>query len=206
MLVKVCGLRDNMSEVLNLKPDFAGLIFYPKSPRYVANNQNVDLKQKLNGISKVGVFVNEDFNTIVSLIDEYNLDYVQLHGNESIDFCKKIRKIVPVIKAFGVSSSADFEIVNQYADYVDYLLLDTKTTSYGGSGIKFDWNILSSVKIGQKFLLSGGISLYDIPTIKNLNINNLVGVDLNSKFEISPTLKNIEQLKQAINILKKCTE
>ena len=203
MLVKVCGLRDNINEVLALKPDFAGLIFYPNSPRYVANNQNVDLKQKLNGISKVGVFVNEDFYTIVSLIDEYNLDYVQLHGNESIDFCKKIRKIVPVIKAFGVFFSTDFESVNQYADYVDYLLLDTKTTSYGGSGIKFDWNILSSVKIGQKFLLSGGISLYDIPTIKNLNINNLVGVDLNSKFEISPTLKNIEQLKQAINILKK---
>ncbi len=203
MLVKVCGLRDNINEVLALKPDFAGLIFYPKSPRYVANNQNCGLKQKLNGISKVGVFVNEDFNTIVSLIDEYNLDYVQIHGNESIDFCKKIRTIVPVIKAFGVSSSADFEIVNQYADYVDYLLLDTKTTSYGGSGIKFDWNILSSVKIGQKFLLSGGISLDDIPTIKNLNINNLVGVDLNSKFEISPTLKNIEQLKQAINIIRR---
>lgn len=203
MLVKVCGLRDNINEVLALNPDFAGLIFYPKSPRYVAKSQDVDLKQKLNGINKVGVFVNEDYNTIVTLIDEYNLDYVQLHGKESIDFCKQIRKIVPVIKAFGVFSSADFERVNQYADYVDYLLLDTKTTSYGGSGVKFDWNILSSVKIGQKFLLSGGISLVDIPTIKNLNINNLVGVDLNSKFEISPTLKNIEQLTQAINILRK---
>lgn len=203
MLVKVCGLRDNINEVLALNPDFAGFIFYPKSPRYVAKSQDVDLKQKLNGINKVGVFVNEDYDTIVTLIDEYNLDYVQLHGNESIDFCKQIRKIVPVIKAFGVSSSADFESVNQYADYVDYLLLDTKTASYGGSGVKFDWNILSTVKIGQKFLLSGGISLVDIPTIKNLNINNLVGVDLNSKFEISPTLKNIEQLTQAINILRK---
>ncbi len=203
MLVKVCGLRDNINEVLALNPDFAGLIFYPKSPRYVAKSQDVDLKQKLNGINKVGVFVNEDYNTIVTLIDEYNLDYVQLHGNESIDFCKQMRKIVPVIKAFGVSSSADFESVNQYADYVDYLLLDTKTASYGGSGIKFDWTILCSVKIGQKFLLSGGISLVDIPTIKNLNINNLVGVDLNSKFEISPTLKNIEQLTQAINILRR---
>lgn len=203
MLVKVCGLRDNINEVLALNPDFAGLIFYPKSPRYVAKSQDVDLKQKLNGINKVGVFVNEDYNTIVTLIDEYNLDYVQLHGNESIDFCKQMRKIIPVIKAFGVSSAVDVESVNQYAEYVDYLLLDTKTASYGGSGIKFDWNILSTVKIGQKFLLSGGISLVDIPTIKNLNINNLVGVDLNSKFEISPTLKNIEQLTQAINILRK---
>jgi len=203
MLVKVCGLRDNINEVLALNPDFAGLIFYPKSLRYIAKSQDVDLKQKLNGINKVGVFVNEDYNTIVTLIDDYNLDYVQLHGNESIDFCKQMRKIIPVIKAFGVSSAADVECVNQYAEYVDYLLLDTKTASYGGSGIKFDWNILSTVKIGQKFLLSGGISLDDIPTIKNLNINNLVGVDLNSKFEISPTLKNIVQLTQAINILRK---
>lgn len=203
MLVKVCGLRDNMSEVLDLKPDLAGMIFYPKSPRYVGNNQSVDLKQKLSDTKKVGVFVNEDYNRIIQMVDLYNLDYVQLHGNESVDFCKQMRKIIPVIKAFGVSSSADFESVNQYADYVDYLLLDTKTTSYGGSGIKFDWNILCSVKIGQKFLLSGGISLVDIPTIKNLNINNLVGVDLNSKFENSPTLKNIEHLTQAINILRK---
>lgn len=203
MLVKVCGLRDNMSEVLDLKPDFAGMIFYPKSPRYVGNNQSVELKQKLTDTKKVGVFVNEDYNRIIQMVDIYNLDYVQLHGNESVDFCKQIRAKVPVIKSFGISTKADFDKIGNYAQNVDYLLFDTKTASYGGSGQQFDWNMLQEIDITQKFLLSGGISLESLNIIKDLKINNLVGVDLNSKFEISPTLKNIEQLTQAINILRK---
>ncbi len=192
-----------MSEVLNLKPDFAGMIFYPKSPRYVGNNQSVDLKQKLTDTKKVGVFVNEDCNRIIQMVDIYNLDYVQLHGNESVDFCKQISAKVPVIKAFGISTKADFDKIGNYAQNVDYLLFDTKTACYGGSGQQFDWNMLQEVDIPQKFLLSGGISLESLNIIKDLKINNLVGVDLNSKFEDAPTLKNIEKLKQALNIIRK---
>lgn len=192
-----------MSEVLDLKPDFAGMIFYPKSPRYVGNNQSVDLKQKLSDTKKVGVFVNEDYNRIIQMVDIYNLDYVQLHGNESVDFCKQICAKVPVIKAFGISTKADFDKIGNYAQNVDYLLFDTKTASYGGSGQQFDWNMLQEVDIPQKFLLSGGISLESLNIIKDLKINNLVGVDLNSKFEDAPTLKNIEKLKQALNIIRK---
>lgn len=192
-----------MSEVLDLKPDFAGMIFYPKSPRYVGNNQSVDLKQKLSDTKKVGVFVNEDYNRIIQMVDIYNLDYVQLHGNESVDFCKQIRAKVPVIKAFGISIKADFDKIGNYAQNVDYLLFDTKTACYGGSGQQFDWNMLQEVDIPQKFLLSGGISLESLNIIKDLKINNLVGVDLNSKFEDAPTFKNIEKLKQALNIIRK---
>ena len=203
MLIKICGLRDNFAEVAALKPDFVGLIFYQKSPRFVEMGQNEKLKQKLTNVKKVGVFVNTDKDYIISKVSEYNLDLVQLHGNETPEFCAEIRKFLPVIKAFGISSASDIESANKYAQYVDYLLFDTKTKGYGGSGVKFDWQILQNSKISKPFLLSGGISLDDLESIKALNINNLAGVDLNSRFEDAPGLKNIENLKQALKILKR---
>lgn len=203
MLIKICGLRDNYSDVAALNPDFAGLIFYQKSPRFVELSQSPELKQRLADVKKVGVFVNADKDYILSKASEYNLDLVQLHGNESPEFCAEIRKIIPVIKAFGISSESDLKTADSYAQYVDYLLFDTKTKGYGGSGVKFDWQMLQNVNISQKFLLSGGISLEDLEYIKALRINNLVGVDLNSRFEDAPGLKNIEKLKQALNIVRK---
>ena len=203
MLIKICGLRDNFSDVVALKPDFAGLIFYPKSPRFVELCQDNVLKHNLSDVKKVGVFVNADKDYILSKNSEYNLDLVQLHGNESPDFCADIRKHLPVIKAFGISSKSDLDSAELYAQHVDYLLFDTKTKGYGGSGVKFDWQMLQNATISQKFLLSGGISLDDLEDIKALKINNLVGVDLNSRFEDAPALKNIEKLKQALNILRK---
>lgn len=203
MLIKICGLRDNFAEVVALKPDFAGLIFYQKSPRFVELSQAPVLKQKLHDVNKVGVFVNADKDYILDKVSEYNLDLVQLHGNESPELCAEICKCLPVIKAFGISSKSDLQSAEKYAQYVDYLLFDTKTKGYGGSGVKFDWQMLQNVNISQKFLLSGGISLDDLEDIKALKINNLVGVDLNSRFEDAPGLKNIEKLKQALNILRK---
>ena len=203
MLIKICGLRDNFADVVALKPDFAGLIFYPKSPRFVELSQEPVLKQKLTDVKKVGVFVNADNDYILGKVSEYNLDLVQLHGNESPELCDEIRKSLPVIKAFGISSESDLKSAEKYAQYVDYLLFDTKTKGYGGSGVKFDWQMLQNVNISQKFLLSGGISLDDLEEIKALKINNLVGVDLNSRFEDAPGLKNIEKLKQALNIVRK---
>ena len=203
MLIKICGLRDNFADVVALIPNFAGLIFYQKSPRFVELSQEPVLKQKLTDVKKVGVFVNADKDYILGRVSEYNLDLVQLHGNESPELCAEIRKSLPVIKAFGISSESDLQSAEQYAQYVDYLLFDTKTKGYGGSGVKFDWQMLQNVNISQKILLSGGISLDDLEDIKALKINKLVGVDLNSRFEDAPGLKNIEKLKQAFNILKR---
>ena len=203
MLIKVCGLRDNFQEVTALKPDFAGMIFYEKSPRSVGLNDGGILRQKVPNVKKVGVFVNASEDYIFDNVLKYNLDFVQLHGGETAAFCEKIRQKVPVIKAFGISSKEDLAIAQNYAQKVDYLLFDTKTKGYGGSGVKFDWEILKDVVFETPFFLSGGISLESLPEIKALKINNLAGVDLNSRFELSPAKKDIEKLQQAINFLRK---
>ncbi|MCR4560176.1 MAG: phosphoribosylanthranilate isomerase [Bacteroidales bacterium] len=203
MLIKVCGLRDNFQEVAALKPDFAGMIFYEKSPRFVGKNDSEILKQKILGVKKVGVFVNASENYIFDSVLKYNLDFVQLHGGETVDFCEKIRQKVPVIKAFGILSEEDLVAAQNYAQTVDYLLFDTKTKGYGGSGQKFDWKMLGNIVFKKKFFLSGGISLEDLAEIKALKINDLAGVDLNSRFELSPAKKDIEKLQQAINFLRK---
>jgi phosphoribosylanthranilate isomerase len=203
MFIKICGLRDNFQEVLALNPDFAGLIFYEKSPRYAAESNIAALKQKYNGVRKTGVFVNENYDKISEIIAEYNLDFVQLHGSETPEFCAKMREKVPVIKAFGISSKADLLAVQNYVQCVDYLLFDTKTKGYGGSGLKFDWEMLEDIVFEKQFFLSGGISLEDLEVVKKMKIRNLAGVDLNSRFEDAPGVKNIEKLQQAINILRK---
>ena len=203
MLIKVCGLRDNFSEVASLKPDFLGMIFYEKSPRFVGKNDSEILKQKISSVKKVGVFVNASENYIFDSVLKYNLDFVQLHGGETVDFCEKIRQKVPVIKAFGILSEEDLVAAQNYAQTVDYLLFDTKTKGYGGSGQKFDWKMLENIVFKKKFFLSGGISLEDLAEIKALKINDLAGVDLNSRFELSPAKKDIEKLQQAINFLRK---
>lgn len=202
MKIKICGLRDNFLEVAALKPDFLGLIFYEKSPRFVPQNVDNKLKQKTFGSQKVGVFVNESEEKILEIIKEFNLDFVQLHGSETPDFCEKIREKIPVIKAFGISSKEDLFAAKKYYQSVDYLLFDTKTSGFGGSGRKFDWSVLREEEIQKPFLLSGGIDLDVLDEIKALKIKNLVGVDLNSRFEISPTLKDIESLQKAIKILR----
>ena len=203
MLIKVCGLRDNFQDVTALNPDFAGMIFYEKSPRFVGKNDSEILKQKILGVKKVGVFVNASENYIFDSVLKYNLDFVQLHGGETVDFCEKIRQKVPVIKAFGILSEEDLVAAQNYAQTVDYLLFDTKTKGYGGSGQKFDWKMLGNIVFKKKFFLSGGISLEDLAEIKALKINDLAGVDLNSRFELSPAKKDIEKLQQAINFLRK---
>lgn len=202
MKIKICGLRDNFLEVAALKPDFLGLIFYEKSPRFVPQNVDNQLKQKTFGSQKVGVFVNESEEKILEIIKEFNLDFVQLHGSETPDFCEKIREKIPVIKAFGISSKEDLFAAKKYYQSVDYLLFDTKTSGFGGSGRKFAWSVLREEEIQKPFLLSGGIDLDGLDEIKTLKIKNLVGVDLNSRFEISPTLKDIESLQKAIKILR----
>ena len=199
MKIKICGLRDNFDEVLALNPDFVGMIFYPKSPRYAGDCQDERLRRKLTDTKKVGVFVDADYQTIIRTAGEFHLDAVQLHGSESPQLCEFLQQDFVVIKAFSIATTEDLAKLEAYEGVVDYFLFDTKTPGYGGSGQKFDWQILRSAQIKTPFLLSGGISLDDVPTIKSLSISNLVGVDLNSKFETAPAVKDIAKLSEFMN-------
>lgn len=190
---------DNIAELNQLPIDWMGMIFYEKSPRFVGQEE---IELATTNLKRVGVFVNADLDYIVNKIKTYNLDYIQLHGNESPDFCKEIRKIKPVIKAFSIAQAEDFANVENYKDACDYFLFDTKTPQYGGSGVKFDWAILKQYKGDTPFLLSGGISADDVEAIKAINHPQMAGIDLNSRFEIEAGLKNINLLANFIKEIR----
>lgn len=205
MRIKVCGMKypDNIKALNKLSIDFVGMIFYEKSPRYVDNLNPEDICDLFReGKERVGVFVNADMDYIIQMADKYSLDLIQLHGDESPDFCKEVNKRIPVIKAFSISESSDFEKTKAYEGLCHYFLFDTKTPQYGGSGKKFDWNILNEYKGNTPFILSGGISVDDAETIKKMNHPQFFGIDLNSKFETEPGRKDITLLQQFIKQLK----
>lgn len=209
MKVKVCGMRniDNIAELCNLSIDYIGMIFYSKSPRYVETipSINIQLLKDITtsaNVQRIGVFVNEDIQYVLDKAKEYQLDYAQLHGNENPEYCNEIREEIPVIKAFSISSSNDFINIEQYSDCCEYFLFDTKTESYGGSGKKFDWSILDKYTGITPFFLSGGISLTDVERIKAMTHPLLYGIDVNSRFEKEPGIKDIELLTQFLNKLK----
>lgn len=206
-------MRDakNIAEVAALPIDYMGFIFYKKSARCVTDiiyPDSVLNLVKVNNIKKVGVFVNENIENISSKVVDYQLDVVQLHGNETNDFIQSIRilynrKGLPlrVIKSVPIFEKNDFEKIYDYPD-ADFLLLDTKTPLHGGSGQKFDWNLLNGVAFPKPFFLSGGIDLDDAETINNLNINNLYGIDVNSKFEIRAALKDVEMVERFVRAIR----
>ncbi|MDH8700755.1 phosphoribosylanthranilate isomerase [Dysgonomonadaceae bacterium PH5-43] len=203
MKIKVCGMKysDNIKELLNLPIDMMGLIFYPKSPRYT-NEYISNIKYAEKNIELVGVFVNESFENIITKVKEFNLNIVQLHGNEEPTLCVNLKKQgLKIIKAISIKDERSFNICDIY-DNCDYLLFDTSTSAYGGSGKKFDWNTLSHYKGSTPFLLSGGIDDVDAEKIKNIKHNMFAGIDLNSKFELSPGMKDINKLKKFINIIR----
>ncbi|MBN2767361.1 MAG: phosphoribosylanthranilate isomerase [Paludibacteraceae bacterium] len=198
LCIKVCGMKysQNIVELADLNPNFMGFIFYPKSPRY-AESLDVDILNSLPlSIKKIGVFVNEDPEVILSIVQKYRLDGVQLHGNESPEICKKLReeKLI-VLKTFSVSEQNDFLKTDNYDGVCDYFLFDTKTSAYGGSGLKFDWSLLNNYKGKTSFLLSGGINDDDIVQILKISHSKFTGLDLNSKFELQPGLKDIPKLQ-----------
>jgi phosphoribosylanthranilate isomerase len=203
--IKICGMKfpDNIQAIVRLKPDFLGFIFYPKSPRY-AEPLDLDLMKTLpRSILKIGVFVNETQDNILETVKKYHLEGVQLHGSESDELCYTLKSIgLLVFKAFPIAETDDFKSTENYEGACDFFLFDTKTPAHGGSGVKFDWNILSYYKGDTRFLLSGGISLEDVETIKLINHPKMAGVDLNSRFEISPGLKNANQIGEFIKDLK----
>ncbi len=194
MKVKVCGLNNqsSISKLNKIGIDFMGFIFFNKSPRFF----NKDLILSNLSKNKVGVFVNEDFETIINYTKKYNLTHVQLHGDEKPSLCKQLIKLVKVIKAFRISDDFDLNKTDMYLGNCDYFLFDTESYRFGGSGKKFDWEIIKNFT-NKKFFLSGGIDLDSIDNINRIKKENksLVAVDINSRFEISPGTKDIKKIK-----------
>lgn len=201
MKVKVCGMKDpeNIQSLSKLDIDYMGFIFYENSARYTSDIPTVDFPET---IQKVGVFVNATSDFIAEKVT-LGLDAIQLHGLESPSFCEIIKKMnLPLFKAFGISESFKWESLAPYLDFVDYFLFDTKSNDYGGTGKVFDWSVLQKYSYPKPYFLSGGLSLDNIETSLKIQDERLVGLDLNSRFEIYPGLKDIEQVKKALKILK----
>ena len=195
MKLKVCGMKDsqNIMEVSELKPDFMGFIFYQMSKRFVGEDFVIPLIS--SEIKKVGVFVNATSSYITATINKYKLDLIQLHGDESPEYCATFNHSIPVIKAFGMDAEFDLKILESYKKCCDYYLFDTKTKAYGGSGKQFDWKILEKYTDHKPFFLSGGIGLKEIEKLKIEKLD-CYAVDVNSCFETEPGLKDIRQLKK----------
>lgn len=198
-MIKVCGMRnpDNIDQLIKLDPDMIGLIFYPKSPRFVDNPESLrGSLSRPRSYKLTGVFVNPELDDILQIHRFINLDYVQLHGDEDPEFLKRIKAYdFKIIKAFRISETYDLLATRNYDDLADLFLFDTKTDKMGGSGEKFDWAILDHYTGKTRFLLSGGISQNDHPVI---NHESFAGLDVNSRFEIEPGIKDILQLKDFI--------
>ena len=200
-------MRDssNIQALVTLKPDFIGFIFYDKSPRFVGEKLDErEIKQIPASIKKVGVFVNASPDYIVNTAKQYDLQYVQLHGNELPDFCRILRqKGLNVIKAFSVNDSFNFAMLNNYKPFCDLFLFDTKGTQPGGNGVAFDWNILQKYDQQVPFLLSGGISLQNIDELMDLTVTIPVyGIDINSQFEIEPGLKDVSLIQKLVERIR----
>jgi phosphoribosylanthranilate isomerase len=201
--IKVCGMKftENRKKVEGLPIDLLGYIFYAPSKRFVGEAPEAGLFQSEK--PKVGVFVNENAFEILGLAKNFGFEYVQLHGKENPKTCGMLKKQgLKIIKAFSVDDDFKFSSTETYGDTVDYFLFDTKTKQHGGSGKKFNWDLLKAYEGNTPFFLSGGIGPDDVESIKDLNHPQFVGIDLNSGFEDEPGIKNIEKLKRFIEEVK----
>jgi len=203
MVVKVCGINhtENLKNIVNLDIDMIGLNFYPKSLRYIVDNFISEIPFPSH-LKKVGVFVNEKIEHIKRIKEIYKIDYIQCHGHESIEYCEKVKSFSKVIKVFNIGNKENFNATKDF-DFCDYFLFDTKTKNFGGSGIQFNWNMLQDYDGQVPFLLAGGIGPQDILKIQTINHSMLAGVDINSKFENRPGIKDIEKVNHFITQIKK---
>ncbi|MDD5152319.1 MAG: phosphoribosylanthranilate isomerase [Flavobacterium sp.] len=206
MKLKICGMKypENILEVGALLPDYMGFIFWKKSGRYFDGI----IPELPKSIKKVGVFVDETQEEILKKIKKHNLQAIQLHGHESANFClnlkTEMRNEIEIIKVFSVKDDFDFEVLKPFEKVCDYFLFDTKGKLPGGNGITFDWKVLENYPSTKPFFLSGGIGMNEFEAIKKITKTNLpvYAIDVNSKFEIEPGLKNIELLSSFKNNLK----
>lgn len=207
MKLKVCGLTrmTQIQELIDIKTDYLGFIFYKKSPRYVLNHLNLDQISKFSHNGKVGVFVNEKISEILKISEEASLNFIQLHGDEDENFVfelrNKLNKEIKIIKVFRVGM--DFEKlkikIENLKSNVDYFLFDTDSKSFGGTGKTFDWQILNGLEITKPYFLSGGISLENIDGLRDIK-QLPFALDINSKFETGPGNKDMQKIKDLIKL------
>lgn len=210
MRIKVCGMTraDQVHELNATGVEFAGFIFYPKSKRYVLQHMTASEIKRIRGrINKVGVFVNEDEDDLLKTVDDCGLYLVQLHGDESPRYCERISNYVTVVKAFRLSEDDNIEWkIRDYMDSADMFLFDTEGAGYGGTGKKFNWEMLKDADIRKPFFLSGGIQPDDVAALKDFQTTgvakDLFCVDINSRFEIAPGTKDMEKVRRFMEALR----
>ncbi len=219
--LKVCGMKyvDNIQQVAELQPDYLGFIFYEKSKR---NFEGI-IPEIPKSIKKTGVFVNEIPEILVSLVDEYQLQAIQLHGDEPVEYIQQLKKLfaerleamspklksrtkpVEIIKVFGIKEEFDFSVLEAYEEEVDFFLFDTKGKERGGNGVTFNWQVLNNYNSKKTFFLSGGIGVEEVDAVNKILKTDLpvYALDVNSRFETKPGLKSIEKLKKFIKKVEK---
>lgn len=204
MKLKVCGLTklDQIQELISLKVDFLGFIFYEKSPRYVLNHLNLKEISEIPHAGKVGVFVNETIENVIDFSVKANLNFIQLHGDEDDHYIANLKNNLPnqikMIKVIRIGNQTSEELqknINQQPSTINYLLFDTDSKAFGGTGKTYDWKILNEVEISIPYFLSGGISLENVHQIPTINTQPF-SLDINSKFELEPGIKDLEKIKQ----------
>ncbi|WPZ09292.1 phosphoribosylanthranilate isomerase [Roseivirga spongicola] len=204
MKLKVCGMRqsENIQQLLELEPDFMGFIFFERSKRFAPDLDKELLLGFPETTKKVGVFVNAPIQQVKEKVRQYKLDYVQLHGDESVEYVGELFAIgIKVIKVLSVGEEFDFDQLKPYKGLVDFFLFDTKGKERGGNGVVFNWEVLNDYPYDVPYFLSGGIDLENAKDIAGLKVQPYA-IDVNSKFELEPGLKDIEQVKMLKEILK----
>ncbi|MDP4150757.1 MAG: phosphoribosylanthranilate isomerase [Bacteroidota bacterium] len=189
--------------------DFAGFIFYPKSPRYVVRHlSGEELKKARLRLGKVGVFVNAQYDEVMRQVDSYGLDMIQLHGDETPRFCEQLANYITVIKVFRLGDNDPIDwIVRPYQDSCDMLMFDTEGAGYGGTGKKFNWDLLKPARIDKLYFLSGGIEPGDAEKLRSFAREpaaaKLFSIDINSKFEVTAGVKDLKKIRSMIDELKR---
>ena len=206
MIIKICGMRepDNIRDISQIGVNWMGMIFWPRSSRYVADLSAANAIPC--GIERIGVFVDQPNDHIVGIVTKCHLNVVQLHGRESKESIADLRRQLPkgvrLMKAISISSAEDIGKAADYADVADYLLFDTKCQTVGGSGRQFDWSLIDNYQGPLPFLLSGGIGPDDVEAVSQFHHPRMIGIDLNSRFESAPAYKNVEKLSAFIGGLR----
>ncbi|WP_316789881.1 phosphoribosylanthranilate isomerase [Pedobacter frigoris] len=201
MKLKICGMKipENITAVAALQPDYLGFIFFRESKRFIEGLTPSFVSGLPAGIKKTGVFVNEELNRVVELAVLYGLQTIQLHGDEPPKYCMALRGLladtgIELVKAFGIDEHFDFHKLDAYANIVDYFLFDTQTAGHGGSGKTFNWTLLDKFKLNKPYFLSGGIGLDQVEQLKEIKDERLYAIDVNSRFEFAPGLKDVDKL------------
>ncbi len=207
--IKVCGITQlaDLQALVQYGVDYAGFIFYEKSPRLVTGKLDAVAAKEITGIKKVGVFVDADLEVVKDAIHNYGLSLVQLHGNETPAYCAAIRELVPVIKAFRIGAQVNWQELMPWIPVTDYFLFDTAAgKAYGGTGQQFNWDLLGSYPFAHPFFLSGGIGPEHATSLQQLQLPALVAVDVNSCFETAPGIKDMQQVQVFVQQLRSQTK